>query len=190
MATKKKARRAKTSKAVARKSNPATGKKLWPIAKRFTRRRRNPGPELSFGSIIENVGFAAAGAFATDALTAMVPYNPGGIVSLGIKAGVAYGVGWGVRRFLGVSAKHAELMTVGGMVSVGKDAINDYVLPTINNVIGRNTPVQVAQVAQPARAGLKGFGDIVTLQGGGYDPYWGSTPAGLGDIVTRRPLNY
>jgi hypothetical protein len=179
MAKQRKTRRAKP-KTTARKSNPVHRPKRA-LARRTTRRRRNPGEFLSAGSLVENM--------ATEILYGFIPPVGGTLVQMGIKGGVAYGTGYVAKRFFGVNAKHAEMIAIGGGVAVVKDAIYQYVLPTVNSVIGPR-PVAVAPNAVPAKAGLKGLGDIVTTRRGAYDPYYGGTPAGLGDIVTRRPYAY
>lgn len=184
MATKK-TRRAKP-KTQARKTNPHPSRtSAKRAAARRPRRRRNPS--LNPGSLIENLAFAGLGAVATDVLYTFVPQVGGGqLVQLGIKGAVAYGTGVVAKKFFGVSDKHAEMIAIGGGVAVAKDAINGFVLPTIQGVIGPR-PVAVAPSAAPKT--LKGLGDMVTVRRGAYDPYYGSTP-GFGDIVTRRPINY
>jgi hypothetical protein len=191
MAQKRKTRRAKR-KTTARKSNPFL-RPTRRAARRFTR-RRNPASAreiggLNPGTLIENVAFAGAGAILTDTLSAMVPVSGGPVVNLGVKAAVAYGIGVAARKGLGVSKEHAEMLAVGGAVAVAKDAINQYILPIFGNVFAPRL-VAVAPNAVPGKAGLKGLGDIVTTRRGAYDPYYGGTPAGLGDIVTRRPYDY
>lgn len=142
------------------------------------RRRRNPGVLSGATGLLGQAVTAVIGMsitnFIYNAVGAMVP---GGIVGkIGIKLGIAYGLGIAARKT--GFASHANMLSVGGAVSAGQDAFQYFVggggllFPS-----AAPAPAQVAgRVAIPASmtGDDQGVSDIVQVPAG-----W----MGMGDIV-------
>lgn len=89
-------------------------------------RRRNPGMLGSVTGIFEGALTAIIGMGVTDYATGLIsgflPTGGNPIFGIGIKLGVAWGVGELAKKF--GFARHAQLLAIGGAVSAGKDALS------------------------------------------------------------------
>jgi len=114
----------------ARASAPRTNRRRVSYARRGNPRRtykRRGNPFLgSVTGIFEGALTAIIGMGITDYATGLVtgffPMGGNPLVGIGVKLGVAWGVGELARKF--GFAKHAQLLAIGGAVSAGKDALS------------------------------------------------------------------
>lgn len=94
-----------------RRSNPTR-------RRRFSARRRNP----AITGLITKAAWVGGGVFLTDMAQGLIPLsvsNP--LARIGIRFGVAWGVGAVAGRFVGQS--NAELLALGGMAGAAQDLI-------------------------------------------------------------------
>lgn len=97
-----------------RRRNPARVKSR----RRFGARRRNP----AITGLITKAAWVGGGVFLTDMAQGLIPIsvsNP--LARIGIRFGVAWGVGAVAGRFVG--AQNAELLALGGMAGAAQDLI-------------------------------------------------------------------
>lgn len=167
--TKKMARRRRTTRrSVARRhvSNPR---------RRIHVRRRRRNPSLG-GGVLKRGLVVAAGGMLTQTVVGFIPQWGGAspLADIGRTLAAAWLCGFGVEK---AGYRHyADDITLGGIAVVGAKIIGwakGYLTPQL--------------------AALKGgVSDVVTLQRGQYDSYYGSTPVvGMGNVVTTpRFSNY
>lgn len=157
--------------------------------RRYSRRRRNPGIR---GPLTQAM-WIAGGGVATEFVMGYVPagianFLPAPYGALATKAAVAYAVGWGAHKFLGVSPAHSELLMGGGLSSVVLDAFQLLVQGKLPTLFQPKGAVQAAAAAPAA----PGMGAVVGIGGAKYHPYFGwGTGMGspFGAVVGYRDRN-
>src|SRR5262245_55709934 len=152
--------------------------------RRHHRRRRNPGLLSGAGGMLQKGLTAVVGMAVTNFAYGFVAgVNPAGMVGqIGIKLGIAWGLGTVARRF-GFSAQ-ADMLTVGGVVSAGQDAFNFFIGGGGLFFPAAASALPPGRTAMPASmtGDDAGISDIVAVP-----QNWG----GLGDIVgTSYPTGW
>jgi hypothetical protein len=90
------------------------------------RRRRNPESVGSIGNVLVQAAWAGGGAVGSRVLTQLaLGGNNNGVLGYLANAGVALGLGWGVKKFT-KDANAAKMVVVGGFIGILLRAVQDF----------------------------------------------------------------
>jgi hypothetical protein len=153
-------------------------------AKKIYHRPRRHNPETVIGQaaavVVGSMATNLAFSYASNMFPQLVA-SP--VIRILGKAGIAYALGKGVEKFAPPSFRSSgKFVALGGYANAATDAVNAF-FPSLQTIFlpgGGSMPVQVAQNAQPG-----GMNDIVTLDAGSDDLFYGTSPsfAGMNDVV-------
>ena len=140
------------------------------------RRRSNPSSLVGIGLLKEGTA-AAFGSMATTFVRGLIPIQFGGAIGeAAITALVGIGLGELTNMVFKSDKNIGKAVAIGGISAASSNLLTNYGLTPQALLAPRPQPVLV-------KKGVNGFGEIVSLRGGGNDPYWGAT-RGMGEIVT------